>query len=130
MLVDVTIERRLEFLQPSFRALIELLIADLALKRVGLAPFETYRHPGRQKALSRDVTKALPWQSAHQYGLACDFAKPDGRGFTWKVPRFEWVVLHESAEALGLRVPAPSWDPGHVEDPRFLKIRTLLPVHE
>ena len=38
--------------------------------------FEGYRSPSRQLALLQavpPVTKARPWRSAHQYGLAVDF---------------------------------------------------------
>lgn len=125
------IERRLDLLQPPFRSKIEAMIIELASLRIDLAVFETYRHPERQAALTRDVTKALPWQSAHQYGLACDFARPLGRtGYSWKVPAYHWRLLADAAIAQGLRVPSPEWDPGHVEDPAFQRIRTLLPVFD
>lgn len=130
MSVVYLIERRLELLQPSFRSRVESLLVDLALKRVNLAVFETYRHPERQAHLTDDVTKAPPWRSAHQYGLAVDFARPLGKsGFSWEVSRADWDALAELAYSNGLRVPYPSWDPGHVEDPAFGRIRPMIPVH-
>lgn len=128
MTIAYLIERRLDLLQPAFRSRVESLLVDLALKRINLAVFETYRHPERQKHLTEDVTKAPPWRSAHQYGLAVDFARPIGKGFDWNVSQADWDALADAVYSNGLRVPYPSWDPGHVEDPAFARIRLLLPA--
>lgn len=97
-----------------------------------LHPFEGFRHPRRQHYLltATKSTKAGPWQSAHQYGLAVDFAGlvvDEGNAvipnsWTWEVPRTGWVELKRVAAAFGLDVPI-AWDQGHVQHPRFDLVR-------
>lgn len=86
-------------------------------------PFEGFRHPGRQHDLftGGKVTKARPWQSAHQYGLAVDFAcrviDQMGQASGWHWPdRGDWEWLKREARRVGLDVPI-TWDRGHVVHP-------------
>lgn len=93
-------------------------------------PFEGFRHPERQYHLLTvdKTTKAGPWKSAHQYGLAVDFAGhrvgPDGREkWTWDLPTKAWDKLRDEATACGLRRPI-DWDLGHIEAPQFQHIKS------
>jgi len=100
--------------------------------------FETYRHPNRQASLlKKGVSKAGPWESAHQVGLACDFVPyldPDEAAALARrtgervLPGWNWHTSHDygflaaAAETFKLRVPI-GWDPCHVEHPRFREFR-------
>ena len=95
-------------------------------------PFEGYRSPMRQRYLRTTTksTKAGPWQSSHQYGLAVDFAVSvyeKGLLFDrWTWPdTAPWDVLKREALRVGLTVPI-AWDRGHVQHPRFVDVRTAL----
>lgn len=96
-----------------------------------LMPFEGYRHPERQNHLFsvEKTTKARPYESAHQYGLALDFA---GRWIThenvigaWFWPDSThkcWDELKRRAAIEGLDVPI-IWDRGHVQHPLWRDVR-------
>lgn len=98
-------------------------------------PFEGFRHPERQHHLLtvEKTTKARPWQSPHQYGLAVDFAAcrveknmivPN----TWLWPDAAdlcWDELKRMARAEGLDIPI-QWDRGHVVHPLYNEVRTAL----
>lgn len=98
---------------------------------IRLYPFEGYRHPLRQNYLRTvtKTTKAGPWQSAHQYGLAVDFAGrlvEDDTGllvnsWTWELRDEAWSDLKRYARSEGLDVPI-AWDRGHVVHPLFDKM--------
>lgn len=92
------------------------------------AVFETYRSPMRQMELYEQtprVTKAGPWQSAHQYGMAVDFVPLDDKGqYSWD-KRWNYDLLAECAEISGLHVPI-SWDRCHVESYHWQKVRKEL----
>jgi len=99
--------------------------------RATFRAYEGFRHPMRQYYLLKETssTKAGPWESAHQYGLAVDFAvwaeKPDGSGGFWGWPDdAPWGKLKDLARSFNLDVPI-AWDRGHVEHPLFRKIRAL-----
>lgn len=88
-------------------------------------PFETIRSPLRQdKLLAAGATKARGWQSAHQYGLATDFAAFVGNQWNWDAGR-DWPFLKRLANEFGLDVPI-KWDLGHVEHPLWWKIDDLV----
>lgn len=96
-------------------------------------PFETYRTPQRQHWLSTHqgkVTKAGQFQSAHQFGLACDFVPYVNIGsqgvWSWDLEH-DWAYLRAQAEEAGLDNDI-SWDRPHVEDPIWKKIRWDLKV--
>lgn len=125
-------------LHPIMRAPVQRLIAatDAYPFRVGLKQckfqlFEGYRSPERQNHLfaGRKVTKARPWQSAHQYGLAVDFAvavvKQNG-SIEWLWPdEAPWRGLKRLAILEGLDIPI-DWDKGHVQHPQFTILKNLL----
>lgn len=97
-------------------------------------PFETYRSPQRQLYLWTHTTstKSQPWESAHQLGLAVDFAphdtaKPEGRGWYWKEKEdpstpIDWAYLKKTAKRFGLTVPI-AWDKGHVQSAAWDRVR-------
>ena len=67
-------------LHAEVRGVFSALSEDLALAYQAdkteflIEPFEGLRSPDRQAhLLSKGTTKAGPWKSAHQYGLAVDF---------------------------------------------------------
>lgn len=93
--------------------------------------FETYRSPERQAqlfALGRTqpgsiVTKAKPWQSPHQFGLAADFVprvrdkKKAQTSLKWDwdaATDQDWSTLASFAAEVGLSCPIV-WDRPHVE---------------
>lgn len=118
----MTIDRNPDHLHPAMRNLVRKLAMDIGAH--GLALFETYRDPARQaEVLKAGRSKARPFESAHQYGLAADFAFQDDEGdWSWPdVNRREWALLHAKAERVGLHCPI-EWDPGHVELPNWRTI--------
>ena len=130
------IDNSLRFLQPfaiaPFVRLQTLLSQSYEEKkiRVLFMPFESYRSPHRQDKLKRDprhVTKAGPWASAHQYGLAVDFVPYHftGRvGWSWDDEE-PWGDLKQMATASGLHVPY-AWDQAHVVHPAYAKVKKTL----
>ena len=93
---------------------------------VWFRPFELVRSPERQLAVFKDgKSKARPWESAHQYGLAVDFV-PFVRGkFSWAVSSKDWDDLRNAAHARGL-LNDIAWDRAHVEHPAFARVREAL----
>lgn len=102
--------------------------------------FETYRTPMRQAdVLKKGSSTAGAFQSAHQFGLACDFVPylsseeavelsarlNDG---TKVKPGWNWHASHDyrflatAAQQFGLSVPI-TWDPCHVEHPKWRQFR-------
>lgn len=106
--------------------------------------FETYRDPLRQNdLLTKKVTKAGAFQSAHQFGLACDFVphlSPEEAALLSErkgervLPGWNWDASHDyrflatAAERFELTVPI-SWDPCHVEHPNWRKFRLEYKKH-
>ena len=87
--------------------------------------FEGYRDPLRQlDLLQAKTTKAGPWQSAHNFGLAADFVAWRGDEWSWG-PDVDWLFLHSTATLCGLRAPM-SWDKPHIEHPFWPKLQTFL----
>ena len=88
--------------------------------------FETYRTPERQDALfKKGTTKALKFQSAHQFGLAIDCVPFIDGQWCWEANPHEWDTLHTLARECGLNV-GPDWDPGHIEHPLWQMVQTAL----
>lgn len=101
-------------------------------KKLVMKPYEGFRTPGRQYHLltSTKNTKARPWQSAHQYGLAVDFAcrvvEKDNVLGDWVWPdNADWEYLKRAAMRVGLDVPI-KWDRGHVCHPLFKKLKAFI----
>lgn len=99
-------------------------------------PFEGFRGPQRQYDLLTiaKTTKAGPFQSSHQYGLAVDFAVAVYENDMFKIryapgpwnwtDRAPWSVLKELARSVGLDIPIQN-DLGHVQHPRFSELLKL-----
>jgi len=105
-------------LQPTLLPLAKKLAAAMEADTI-LRVFETYRTPERQAhVFTTGASHARPWQSAHQYGYALDFAGFKNGAWTWDVDARCWEVLHHRAAELGLLTPI-SWDLGHVQHPRW-----------
>lgn len=122
-------------MKPSIRSMIETtLTAGFFIDgtRYIFRPFEGYRGPVRQEYLCAvmKTSKARPWQSAHQYGLAVDFAcVPIVNGkiterWTWSEDA-PWQLLKEIAISCDLDIPIKG-DRGHVQHPAFAQIRKFL----
>lgn len=118
-------------LHPNFRKKIVRVIErlDIAFHDGRIAHefrlFETYRDPVRQHALFLErprVTQADAWQSAHNYGVACDFVGWVKGGPSWDAG-LDWDMFAKIvAEQPGCHVPI-KWDKGHVEWTQWPKIR-------
>lgn len=140
----MTIHNDIALLHPKFgrtcKRLHEYLIDahETGRTKTRFEIFETYRDPLRQQDLLRKkVSKAGPFQSAHQMGLACDFvpylsieeaaalSEVTGErqmpGWNWHSSN-DYAFLAQSAQALGLSVPI-NWDPCHVEHPKWREMR-------
>lgn len=121
------INRSLDDLHPAAREQFKQLAAWLESEyragrvKVLFRPFETYRSPVRQlELLARKTTKAGPWQSAHQYGLAVDFVP-----YPWSWSDGDhWKFLANGAKRFDLTAPI-KWDLPHIEHPDFRQIRRL-----
>jgi hypothetical protein len=117
-------DNRLEHLHPAFRAPVESLIEKLTQDGLAFRLFEGYRSPQRQRELYAQgrensepiVTKAKPWLSYHQYGLAADFVLYEGGQWSWDGGgrrKKWWSRLHELAREVGLE--PLSWELPHVQ---------------
>ena len=115
----------IELLRPEFRQTLRLLADRLAAAGSPLRVFETYRHPARQWYLyNQKASKAQAWQSAHQYGLAADFAGHINDHWTWDLPERVWQQLTEMANDVKLARPI-TWDLGHIQHPNTWQIVRL-----
>lgn len=85
--------------------------------------FELYRHPDRQDyLLHQGTTKAGAWHSAHQFGLAADFAVWTPAE-TWSWPdQTTYSELHALGRSHGMTFPI-QWDPGHCESPHWPSLK-------
>lgn len=119
-------------LHPKVRQSFQLLEIRLAEAYAAKAtptlfkPFEGYRPPEAQTALLRQKrTKAGPWESAHNYGLAVDFVPwhPES-GWSWTGPH-DWDCLRECATNRGL-LNTIQWDRPHVEHSIWIAVRSHL----
>lgn len=140
--------RNLALLHPKFSGVAQRLHEELIRAyKAGrthfcFEVFETYRPPDVQAGyLAKGTTKAGPWQSAHQFGLAVDFVpyigpndiqratelfkKPIAGGWIWPPLDFnDWRVLHDLAHATGCRTI--EWDAPHLESPLFDRVKNVL----
>lgn len=121
----MTIDRNLDHLHPAMAYRVRRLVERLKHEGTHLEVFETYRDGDRQAQLAAEhgPTKAGAFQSAHQFGLAADFALVNARG-GWEWPSVEdpiWDRLHALAYEVGLTAPL-TWDPGHISWPDWRKL--------
>jgi peptidoglycan L-alanyl-D-glutamate endopeptidase CwlK len=100
-------------LHPIFREKARELLDRLAAESIPFRLFEGFRSPERQQYLYSQgrtwpgpiVTKALPWTSYHQYGLAGDFVLFENGRWSWEtggVRKGYWARLLEIGKQLGL----------------------------
>jgi len=102
--------------------------------------FETFRDPIRQRdLLKKGVTKAGPFESAHQFGLACDFVpylvqseanalgeqigERVNAGWSWHSSH-DWDYLTDAAKRF--KLATIEWDRPHVQHPAWNEIRTFI----
>lgn len=89
------------------------------------SPFEGYRLPSEQvRLLARGTTKAGPFQSAHNYGLAVDFVPQVRGGWHWGEAH-DWDHLEQVAILCGLKRPIP-WDRPHIQHPLWDEVSRHL----
>ena len=75
--------------------------------------------PERQALMiKRGVSKAKPWQSAHQYGLAVDLVPVVFGKLSWIVPGDVWTRLAAEVLPFELRCPI-GWDKSHCQHTAF-----------
>lgn len=120
-----------DLIHPSCRSTFMALYDDLAKShQLGMTPtlfrpFEGYRSPERQQLLfDQKKSKARPYQSAHQYGLAVDFVAWEKGAWSWHL-NHDWDFLRSCASARGL-INNIAWDRPHVEAPQFAEVRRAL----
>jgi D-alanyl-D-alanine carboxypeptidase len=87
-------------LHPVFREKASRLLIQLAGERIPFRLFEGFRSPQRQQYLYSQgrtrpgaiVTRARPWTSYHQYGLAGDFVLVENGQWSWDIsgPKAAW----------------------------------------
>ena len=100
-------------LHPLFRTKTTALIEALTQEGIPFRLFEGFRSPERQQYLYAQgrtrpgaiITKARPWASYHQYGLAGDFVLFENGKWSWETKgdraRY-WRRLREIGKQLGL----------------------------
>lgn len=141
----MTIHRDISLLNPKFALIVGRLHDDLisayetGVTKTRFNIFETFRDPIRQAdLLKKGASKAGPFQSAHQFGLAVDFvpflsgdeALALGErigervlpGWSWHSSH-DWQFLLNIARKHKLAMPVFAWDKCHVEHPNFSKLR-------
>jgi peptidoglycan L-alanyl-D-glutamate endopeptidase CwlK len=100
-------------LHPLFREKARALLAALSSEGIPFRLFEGFRSPERQQYLYTQgrtrpgaiVTKARPWMSYHQYGLAGDFVIFENGKWSWDAAGARagwWRRLQETGRRLGL----------------------------
>ena len=100
-------------LHPIFRRKARELLHQLAAEGIPFRLFEGFRSPQRQQYLYAQgrtrpgpvITKAPPWSSYHQYGLAGDFVLFENGQWSWDSsgPRTHfWTRLQAAGKQLGL----------------------------
>ncbi|MBL6458636.1 SH3 domain-containing protein [Belnapia sp. T6] len=100
-------------LHPTFRAKALAVVDALNAEGIPFRLFEAYRAPSRQAYLYAQgrtrpgdiVTKAVPWASYHQYGLAGDFVLFEDSRWSWDAAghrRAWWDRLWVIGEENGL----------------------------
>lgn len=134
-------------LVPDCARRVEALLASLAAEGIPLAVFETARFPGRQLELyrrgrdpdgpdfGRTVTRAKPYESAHQWGCAVDLVFFVGGKWTWDEPtpgmwwRMHVLAVHEGLTPLSFEQPhvqLAGWklhdeEPGPLDDAGWMR---------
>lgn len=111
-------------LHPVVRKRVEAVLKQLAAENIPFQVFEAYRSPDRQRHLFAQgrtrpgaiVTKAKPWQSYHQYGMAVDFVLFINGQWSWDDKGAKaawWKRLHQVGREHGLE--PLSWETPHLQ---------------
>ena len=114
----------LKNLHPVVREKVEILTQKLKDEGNPIRLFEGFRSPQRQAHLYSQgrttsgsiKTKAKPWQSLHQYGVACDFVLYIDGNWSWETSgnyANYWNRYHELAREIGLK--SLSWEKPHIQ---------------
>lgn len=117
-------QAELSALHPAIRDRVKKIKAELNNLGFAFEIFEAYRSPQRQAYLyaqGRDrpgniVTKAPPWTSYHQYGLAVDFVLKINGNWDWSssgANAAAWTKLHEIGRNNGME--PLSWELPHLQ---------------
>lgn len=149
----MTINRDISSLHPKFQGVVKRLqeylidAYETGRTKTRFELFEGFRDPKRQASmLAQGTSKAGPFQSAHQLGLAVDLVPhlsvEDAKRFNATHSLFgdkavregwSWHALHDyqylrlTAEIqFKLSMPVFSWDKCHVEAPEFVMIRSQM----
>ncbi len=135
-MANIEIYRKPELLHPRAKAQFVDLGGYLAdsfktgKTKTCFGMFETYRSPARQAFCRRmGTSKADPFESPHQYGLAVDFvpywlAEGTQKHWNWDEDN-DFEFLRDAAKKFGMDVPI-SWDRCHVEHPLWWHIKDEL----
>lgn len=121
-------------LHPVFRAAVIDVHNRLTAEGIPFKVFEAFRYPERQADLYAQgrtkpgaiVTKARPWTSYHQYGLAVDFVLYENGKWSWETAgakRKWWQRMQDLGREMGLE--ALSFELPHLQL-AGLKIESLL----
>ncbi len=100
-------------LHPVFRQKAQELLGLLAAENIPFRLFEGFRSPERQQYLYAQgrtrpgpiVTRAQPWTSYHQYGLAGDFVLFENGAWSWETAGASaryWLRLQAIGKQIGL----------------------------
>ena len=100
-------------LHPVFRQKAQELLGRLAAENIPFRLFEGFRSPERQQYLYAQgrtrpgpiVTRAQPWTSYHQYGLAGDFVLFENGAWSWETAGASaryWLRLQAFGKQIGL----------------------------
>jgi peptidoglycan hydrolase-like protein with peptidoglycan-binding domain len=117
-------QQDLAVLHPVIRESVKRVQEQLDEEKLPFRVFEAYRTPERQRLLYRQgrdvpgdiVTKARPWDSYHQYGLAVDFVLYISGSWSWKSTgqyAKMWQRLHVIGRQHGLE--PLSWESPHLQ---------------
>ena len=114
-----------ENLHPEFRIRVQNLLNQLGSEQLPFRIFEGFRSPERQRNLYAQgrtkpgsiVTRAKPWSSYHQYGVAADFVLFIEGKWSWDDSSSErrrwWSRLHDIAREHGLE--SLNWENPHLQ---------------
>jgi hypothetical protein len=108
-----------ETLPPPIVIFMRALRAEMEIYKIPMVYMETWRTAGRQsELLTQGRSRAAPWQSPHQYGLAFDFVSAV-RG--WNLHPREWAVIGQIGKEVARKRKIPMewggdwdfYDPAH-----------------
>lgn len=108
-------------LHPAVRPMAVAFFTHPEIKALDLHLFEGWRHPLRQLKLYNQrpqVTKAGPWRSAHQYGLAFDAVRKYKGNWNWDINQSDIRAAQLVGHRIGMRTPI-DWDPLHFQHPAW-----------